>query len=52
LLTRPQMRSELVNIDNAEFAGAVTTHQQLQSVLANETNRLTVTAEAGVMVVV
>jgi hypothetical protein len=34
---RQQMRSELANIDNAEFAGAVTSHEQLRSVLANET---------------
>jgi len=36
------MRSELANIDNAEFAGAVTTHEQLRSVLANETTGSTI----------
>jgi hypothetical protein len=34
------MRSELANIDNAEYAGAVTGHEQLWSVLANETRHL------------
>jgi hypothetical protein len=33
------MRSELANIDNAEFVSAVTGHEQLRSVLANETRR-------------
>ena len=33
-----RVRSELANIDNAEYVGAVAGHEQLRSVLANETN--------------
>jgi hypothetical protein len=32
-----QVRSELANIDNAESVGAVAGHEQLRSVVANET---------------
>ena len=43
------MRSELANIDNAEYVGAVAGHEQLRSVLANETSRFIVARKPAAM---